>query len=50
VSQRTPAQDSGGVFGACEGVLSIDFNEYIASNPGAVGQPFAAGDQVWAQA
>jgi hypothetical protein len=31
-------------------VLSIDWNAYIASHPSALGQPFAGGETVWAQA
>jgi hypothetical protein len=48
-TQRTPAQNSGGTAGACDGVLALDWNLYIANNPTALGQPFAGGETVWAQ-
>jgi hypothetical protein len=48
-TQRTPTQASNGTAGACDGALSIDFNTYISTHPGAVGQPFSSGDEVWAQ-
>jgi hypothetical protein len=34
----------------CDGVLSEDWNTYIANHPAALGQPFAGGASVWAQA
>jgi len=49
-TQRLPAQSTGGTSGACDGSLSADWNAYVASHPGALGTPFAAGDEVWAQA
>ncbi len=49
-TQRTAPQNSGGTSGACNGVLSIDWNAFIAANPGALGAPFAGGDVVQAQA
>ena len=48
-SQRTGVQNSGGTFAACDGVLSLDWNAFIASHPGALGSPFAAGQHVFAQ-
>ena len=48
--QRCVAQDSGGTSNACDGSLSIDWNAFIAGNPGALGQPFVAGRHVFAQA
>jgi hypothetical protein len=48
--QRTPAQSSGGTDGACDGVLALDWNAYVAANPGALGAPFQGGDTVNAQA
>jgi len=48
-TQRTGAQGSGGTAGLCDGQMSIDWNAYIAANPGALGQPFNAGDTAWAQ-
>jgi hypothetical protein len=49
-TQRTQVQPSNGSFNACDGQLSIDWNAFITANPGALGQPFAAGDSVWLQA
>jgi Tol biopolymer transport system component len=48
-TQRTGAQNSGGSFGACNGTLSLDWNAYIASNAGALGNPFTSGQTVYAQ-
>jgi len=48
-TQRTPVQNSGGTNGACNGVIQIDWNAYIATHPGTLGTPFSAGEQVWAQ-
>ncbi len=47
--QRTSIQSSGGVIGSCDGVLSLDWNLFIAANPGALGAPFTAGDTFQAQ-
>jgi hypothetical protein len=49
-TQRTPAQNSGGTAGACDGLLSLDFNAYMATHPGALGQPLFAGEAFWFQA
>ena len=49
-TQRLPSLNSGGTANACDGTLSADWNAYIASHPGAVGQPFVGGETVWAQA
>lgn len=49
-TQRTGAQNSGGAANVCNGVLALDWNAYIAAHPGALGQPFAAGRHVFAQA
>jgi hypothetical protein len=48
-TQRTAAQNAGGIVGACDGQLVLDWNAYQSSNPGALGNPFAAGMKVWAQ-
>jgi hypothetical protein len=48
--QRTFVQSSGGTFGACDGMLTMDWNAYVATHPGALGTPFSAGDAVDAQA
>lgn len=47
--QRTVASNSGGTAGSCDGVLSIDWLAYLASNPGALGAPFAPSTTVWTQ-
>ena len=47
--QRTTAQPSGGTLNLCDGALSIDWNAFRASNPTALGAPFASGDVVYAQ-
>jgi hypothetical protein len=49
-TQRTPPSSSGGTTGQCDGLLSIDWNAYIAANPGALGVPFSGGEHVFAQA
>ena len=48
--QRMGSLSTGGSTGACDGVLSTDFCAYLASHPGALGQPFQAGLAVNAQA
>jgi hypothetical protein len=48
-TQRTPTQNSGGTYNACDGVLALDWNAYAATTPGALGAPFAGGESVWAQ-
>ncbi len=47
--QRTGQGSSGGTAGACDGVLSLDWNSYLAANPAALGAPFQAGERVWIQ-
>jgi len=49
-TQRLPTTSTGGTSGACDGSLSIDWNSFIASNPGALGVPFSGGSHVYAQA
>jgi hypothetical protein len=44
---RTGTQSSGGTNGQCDGVLSLDFNAWMAANPGKAPP---AGQQVWMQA
>jgi hypothetical protein len=50
-TQRTPVQSSGGTLNACDGALSLDWNAFQLANPGALGNPWSAGDtadvQVW---
>lgn len=48
-TQRTHTQSSGGTFNQCDGVLALDWNAYIAANPGALGAPFSPGSSVYAQ-
>ena len=47
--QRTSVQNSGGAAGACNGMLQLDWLDFVASTPGAVGAPFGAGVNVQAQ-
>lgn len=47
--QRTPALGTGGSFGNCNGLASLDWNAFAASNPGAIGQPYAFGMMINAQ-
>ena len=47
--ERTPVQNSGGTLGACDGVLSLDWNAYISTHPSALGNPFVGGETVFAQ-
>jgi hypothetical protein len=47
--QRTTQNNSGGTIGVCDGTLVLDWNAYMASHPGALGQPFSAGDQAYLQ-
>jgi hypothetical protein len=48
--QRTTMQKSGGTPFLCDGTLSLDWNEFVAAHAGALGNPFAPGQQVFAQA
>jgi len=48
--QRTPPQSSGGNAAQCNGALSLDWLAFLASHPGALGQPIAPGMRVNAQA
>lgn len=41
--QRGPLGATGGSVGACDGVLTLDWNLYIATHPGALGAPFTPG-------
>jgi hypothetical protein len=49
-TQRTAVLSTGGTDGQCDGSLALDWNAFIASNPTALGVPFAAGQHVYAQA
>ena len=48
-TQRTLTLNSGGTVNACDGVLALDWNAFIAANPNALGNPFTGGEQVFAQ-
>jgi hypothetical protein len=48
-TQRTGTQTTGGSAGACDGAMALDWNAFSSANPGALGQPFTAGQDVWAQ-
>ena len=48
--QRTGVQNSGGTILNCNGTLSLDWNSYRAGHPTALGNPFTAGQAVYAQA
>jgi hypothetical protein len=49
--KRIAAQNTGGTANACDGSYSVDWLDYIATHPTALGVPFSAGDvvtfQVW---
>jgi len=49
-TQRTAVHNTGGANGQCDGVLSIDWNAFMAANAGALGQPLSVGQHVYAQA
>lgn len=49
-TQRMPVQFSGGVLNTCSGSFASDWNQFAATNPGALGSPFAGGEHVFAQA
>ncbi len=46
---RLPLLNAGGGFGACNGVISSDWNAFRSTHSGALGSPFAPGDVVWMQ-
>jgi hypothetical protein len=49
-NQRTGTQNSGGTPNLCDGAFTLDWNAYQAAHPGALGNPFLAGDKVYVQA
>jgi hypothetical protein len=49
-TQRTLTQSSGGTLNQCDGLLSLDWNAFVSSNPGVLGTPYAGGESVFAQA
>jgi hypothetical protein len=48
--RRTPAQNSGGTFGACDGSYTLDWNAFQLANPSALGNPWTPGARVYVQA
>jgi len=48
-NQRTGTQDSGGNAGMCDGTYFLDWDVYQAANPGALGQPWALGNNAHVQ-
>jgi hypothetical protein len=48
--QRTPLQNSGGTFGACDGSYVLDWNAYQSAQPFALGHPWSTGARGYAQA
>jgi len=48
--QRTLVTPTGGSGGACDGTIDLDWNAYVAAPNFVLGEPFSAGDLVWAQA
>jgi hypothetical protein len=48
-TQRMTVQNTGGSLGQCNGTMSTDWNAFRASTPGALGTPFASGQNVYAQ-
>jgi hypothetical protein len=48
-TQRLDPYDSGGSPGLCNGLISEDWNLFIATHASALGQPFHGGETVWAQ-
>jgi hypothetical protein len=49
-TQRTPIQNSGGTFGACDGSYLLDWNAYQTAHPFALGNPWSVGGKAYAQA
>ncbi|MCC7011692.1 MAG: hypothetical protein IT454_03935 [Planctomycetes bacterium] len=49
-TQRTGTMNSGGMLNSCTGSLALDWNAFTAGTPGAMGQPFLAGDKIYLQA
>lgn len=47
--QRTRILSTGGTAGSCNGKIVLDWNEFIATNPEALGNPFLGGEAVWSQ-
>jgi formylglycine-generating enzyme required for sulfatase activity len=48
--QRTGSANTGATAASCNGALNLDFNQWIAGNPNALGAPFLQGQTIRAQA
>lgn len=48
--QRSFPQNSGGAANTCTGAMTLDWNQFQSTFPGALGAPFSVGDRVFAQA
>ncbi len=48
-TQRMSALDTGGTNGACNGTLALDFDDWAATHPNAIGYPWNAGAKAWVQ-
>jgi hypothetical protein len=48
-TMRTGPQGSNGTSGQCDGALVLDWNAFQLANPGALGAPWSAGDDVYVQ-
>lgn len=48
-TQRTPAQSSGGLSGQCNGAFALNWNNFQTTFVGSLGQPWVAGEKVFAQ-
>jgi hypothetical protein len=48
-TMRTGVQSSGGSINACDGALALDWNAFQLANPGALGNPWSAGNKVYVQ-
>lgn len=47
--KRTGVGQTGGTPSTCDGSMSIDWNSFIFSSTGELGEPWSAGDEVWTQ-
>ncbi|MCC7015431.1 MAG: hypothetical protein IT454_22925 [Planctomycetes bacterium] len=48
-TQRTLVQSSGGTTAQCDGSLTLDWDAFQLANPGALGQPWVAGQKAFVQ-
>lgn len=49
-TQRTPVQTTSGEPLSCAGTFTLNWSDYMAANPGALGNPLQAGQHFYAQA